>query len=159
MEIPSPLLCPSVSLPKSMKALLSVLILAAAAFNVLAADDLIIADFEKDTYAPWAATGEAFGPGPARGTLPGQMNVSGFNGERLVNSFFKGDDSTGSLTSPEFRIERKFIAFLIGGGKNAEKLALQLLVGGKVVRAPRVRMTGAEGARRSRRSRGRWRSL
>ena len=33
-----------------------------------AADDILIADFEKDTYAPWTVTGEAFGAGPARDT-------------------------------------------------------------------------------------------
>lgn len=96
-------------------------------------DDLLIADFEADTWAPWTATGEAFGSAPARGALPGQMHVDGFRGKGLVNSFVKGDDATGSLTSPEFRIERKFIAFLIGGGRSG-KLALQLVVDGKVVR-------------------------
>ena len=63
------------------------------------------------------------------------MQVDGFRGKGLVNSFFNGDDTTGTLTSPEFRIERKYIAFLIGGGKNDEKLALQLLVDGEVVRS------------------------
>jgi sucrose-6-phosphate hydrolase SacC (GH32 family) len=100
----------------------------------LHADDLMIADFEGESYAPWTVSGEAFGSGPAHGPLAGQMNVEGFIGKGLVNSFNKGDDSTGTLTSPEFRIERKFISFLIGGGRNAEKLSLQLLVDGKVVR-------------------------
>ena len=100
-----------------------------------AADDLIIADFEGDQYAPWTVSGEAFGSAPAKGPLPGQMNVEGFRGKGLVNSFNKGDDSTGTLTSPDFRIERKYLAFLIGGGMNGEKLALQLLVDGKVVRS------------------------
>lgn len=99
------------------------------------ADDILIADFEQDTYESWMVMGEAFGPGPAKGTLAGQMHVDGFRGKGLVNSFFNGDNSVGSLTSPEFRIERKFIAFLIGGGKNPEKLALQLLIDGKVVRS------------------------
>jgi sucrose-6-phosphate hydrolase SacC (GH32 family) len=101
----------------------------------VAADDILIADFEKDVYAPWAVSGEAFGPGPARGTLPGQMRVDGFRGDRLVNSFFNGDDTTGMLASPEFRIERNYISFLIGGGKNDERLALQLLVDGEIVRS------------------------
>jgi sucrose-6-phosphate hydrolase SacC (GH32 family) len=101
----------------------------------VAADDILIADFEMDTYAPWAVTGEAFGARPARGTLPGQMPVNGFRGKGLVNSFFDGDDTTGALESPEFRIERKYITFLIGGGKNHQKLALQLLVDGRVVRS------------------------
>lgn len=39
--------------------------------------DILIADFEGTSYGNWKATGEAFGPGPARGTLPGQMAVSG----------------------------------------------------------------------------------
>jgi sucrose-6-phosphate hydrolase SacC (GH32 family) len=117
------------------------------ATGAFAASDILIADFEGDNYAPWTVTGEAFGPGPAKGTLPGQMRVDGFKGERLVNSFFNGDNATGALTSPEFRIERKFIAFLIGGGKNDETLALQLLVDGKVVRSatgPNDRPGGTE---------------
>ena len=120
-----------------MNKLLKVILLSIAAFaapGLHAAGDLLLADFEADTYGAWTATGEAFGPGPARGTLPGQMDVSGFKGRGLVNTFCKGDDSTGTLTSPPFKIERRFIAFLVGGGLNAEKLALQLLVEGQVVR-------------------------
>ena len=36
----------------------------------------------------------------AHGTLPGQMDVSGFKGKGLVNSFHQGDVTTGTLTSP-----------------------------------------------------------
>ena len=73
--------------------------------------------------------------GPTKGALPGQMSVSGFKGKGLVNSFHKGDTSTGTLTSPPFPIERNFIGFLIGGGANPGKLAFQLLVDGRVVRS------------------------
>jgi len=100
-----------------------------------ATDDLLVADFEQATYGNWKVTGNAFGNAPAKGTLPGQMQVDGFQGQGLVNSFIDGDDSVGSLTSPEFTIERPYIAFLIGGGKNPEKLALQLLVENKIVRS------------------------
>lgn len=113
--------------------LLSALALAASSLH--AADDILVADFEGADYGSWKTAGEAFGPGPARGTLPGQMHVEGFKGKGLVNSFHKGDNTTGSLTSPEFKIERRYIGFLIGGGKNPEKLALNLLVGGKIVRS------------------------
>lgn len=116
------------------------------------ADELVIADFEQDTYGDWAVTGTAFGSGPARGTLPNQMTVEGFLGHGLVNSYFEGDASTGTLTSPEFRIERKFISFLIGGGKNEEKLALELLVNGKVVRhatGPNEKAGGSEALEQS----------
>ncbi len=111
------------------------LLISAMAGTTTGADDIVVADFEKDTYEGWTVTGEAFGPGPAKGTLPGQMQVDGYQGQGLVNSFFNGDNSVGSLTSPQFRVERKFISFLIGGGRNPEQLVLQLLVDGRVVRS------------------------
>jgi sucrose-6-phosphate hydrolase SacC (GH32 family) len=110
------------------------LLLGAASILAQNAPDLLIADFESTTYGDWKSTGEAFGPGPARGTLPGQMQVSGFKGERLVNSFNKGDGGTGTLASPPFKIERKFIGFLIGGGKDSERTCMNLLVDGRIVR-------------------------
>jgi sucrose-6-phosphate hydrolase SacC (GH32 family) len=119
-----------------MNSLLKTVALVASLVSIThGADDILIADFEKAAYAPWTVTGEAFGPGPARGTLPNQMHVDGFRGKGLANSFFNGDDTTGTLTSPAFRIERNYIAFLIGGGKSREQLALQLVVDGKVVRS------------------------
>lgn len=99
-----------------------------------AAPDVVIADFEGDNYGDWKTSGEAFGPGPAHGALPGQMPVSGFEGRGLVNSFFQGDDTTGSLTSPPFKIERHYIRFLIGGGDHANETCINLLASGRVAR-------------------------
>ena len=50
--------------------------------NSFAADDISIADFEDENYGSWKVTGEAFGPGPAQGTLPNQMDVTGYQGAR-----------------------------------------------------------------------------
>ncbi len=99
-----------------------------------AQDDLLIADFEGPDYGRWTVEGEAFGPGPAAGTLDRQMNVSGYRGKQLVNSFFRGDGTTGTLTSPPFKIERKLINFLIGGGGYENETYICLLVDGKAVR-------------------------
>ena len=96
--------------------------------------DRVIADFEAPTYGDWVVTGEAFGPGPAKGALAGQMSVGGYEGERLVNSFFKGDDSEGTLTSPDIPIDRKYLRFLIGGGRHPDELGIQLIIDGKAVR-------------------------
>lgn len=96
--------------------------------------DRLLADFEGDSYGDWKVEGQAFGQGPAAGTLPGQMPVSGFEGKRLVNSFVGGDGSTGLLTSPDFTIDRKRIHFLIGGGAHSGQTCMNLLVEGKVVR-------------------------
>ena len=97
------------------------------------ADDILINDFEAADYGRWKVEGTAFGPGPAKGTLPGQMEVSGYKGRRLVNSYFGGDGATGKLTSPAFTIERDYIKFLIGGGGFKGKTCMNLLIDGKVV--------------------------
>ena len=76
----------------------------------------VFEDFEAAGYDAWTTTGSAFGSGPASGTLPGQQPVSGFAGERLVNSFLDFDSSQGTLTSPTFRITRDYINLLVGGG-------------------------------------------
>ncbi len=79
----------------------------------------VFQDFEAAGYGGWTATGTAFGSGPARGTLPGQQDVSGFSGSGLVNSFAGGDGAQGTLTSPTFRISKDYVNFLIGGGAHA----------------------------------------
>ena len=109
-------------------------LLAVSCRNLHAADDILIADFEGKDYGGWKVEGTAFGDGPARGTLPGQMHVDGFRGKGLVNSFLGGDNSTGTLTSPSFKIRRDFINFLVGGGMHAGKTCMDLIVEGKVVR-------------------------
>jgi len=101
------------------------------AVGLYAGDDIVIADFE-DGYGEWQAEGDAFGSAPAKGKIGGQQHVSGFAGKGLVNTFLKGDTSTGTLTSPAFEVKRKYIAFLIGGGAHKDT-CLQLLVDGKPV--------------------------
>jgi fructan beta-fructosidase len=99
-----------------------------------ASPDLLIAGFESETYQNWKVTGDAFGPGPAAGALPGQMAVDGYLGRRLVNSFHQGDKTVGTLTSPTFQIERRYIQFLIGGGKHPGQTCINLHSDGKIVR-------------------------
>lgn len=119
---------------------------------VQARNEVLITDFEGRNYGDWKVTGEAFGPGPAQGTLAGQMPVSGYLGRGLVNSFFKGDGTTGTLTSPPFTISRHYINFLLGGGKAPGITCINLLVDGKTVRTatgPNDRQGGTERLDRS----------
>jgi len=95
---------------------------------------IVLADFEISDYGKWEAAGEAFGNGPAMGTLAGQQEVSGFEGKGLVNTFLGGDGPGGTLTSPSFEISRKFINFLIGGGGHAGETCINLIIDGKIVR-------------------------
>lgn len=102
-----------------------------------------LADFEGSTYSSpigdWTTTGDAFGTGPARGTLPDQQQVTGYLGSGLADSYLNGDTSTGTLTSPAFTIDKKYLDFLIGGGYHSANYdaptAVELLVDGKVVRS------------------------
>ena len=105
----------------------------AASSAVVVADDILIADFEAADYGPWKVEGTAFGKGPAKGTLPNQMHVSGYEGKGLVNTYLGGDGPTGKLTSPAFTIERNYIKFLIGGGGHKGKTCMNLLIDGEVV--------------------------
>ncbi|MCA9667994.1 MAG: hypothetical protein KC503_20490 [Myxococcales bacterium] len=82
-------------------------------------------------YVGWVARGIAFGPGPARGTLPGQLRVTGYRGKRLASSFHGGDPATGSLTSERFVLRGDTISFLVGGSRRVA--AFELLVEGRVM--------------------------
>ena len=93
----------------------------------------LLADFEGKDYGGWKVEGEAFGTAPPLGTLAGQHPVTGYLGQGLVNSFRNGDATTGTLTSPKFTIDHKYIAFLIGGGRHPGKTEMQLLIDGRIV--------------------------
>ena len=106
--------------------------------------DIVFEDFEKETYEGWTIEGAAFGTGPfERAKIPQYQGDVGGEGKRVVNSHASApggdigakDDATGKLTSREFKIERHFIAFLIGGGDNPGKTCVNLLVDGKAVRS------------------------
>ncbi len=97
-------------------------------------NEVVFADFEGTNWGDWRVVGEAFGRGPAQGTLPGQQAVSGFQGRGFANSFVGGDKSTGTLTSAEFTISKPYLSFLLGGGNRPGDACVNLVVDGKVVR-------------------------
>ena len=99
--------------------------------------DIVIADFESDTYGEWKVEGDAFGTGPTDGH---KLQVTGYRGRKLVNSFGTGDSAIGAITTPPFEINRRFLAFLIGGGRHAGETGVELLVDGKSQRSA----TGAD---------------
>jgi fructan beta-fructosidase len=106
----------------------------------LLAQDIVLADFEEANYVwlpggNWTATGTAFGNGPAHGTLTNQGTVDGYLGNGFVDSYLNGDASTGTLTSPPFVIQKKYIKFLLGGGNWRGQTCVNLLINGQIVRS------------------------
>ena len=78
--------------------------------------------------------GQAFTGMPCKGTASGQQPVSGFVGKQLLNSFDKGGDGlTGIIQSPEFNIGKRYLKFLVGGGSQADRTSVNLVVDGKIV--------------------------
>ena len=96
-------------------------------------DEIVFETFENG-YGIWSVSGDAFGTEPAAGTLRNQNPVTGFQGQGLVNTFRNGDATRGRLTSKPFPISRRYIAFLIGGGGQAERTCMNLRVDGRIVR-------------------------
>ena len=83
--------------------------------------DVVFQDFEAATTFEalgWTPTGDFVGKGPALGTLPPQQPVSGYLGDRLVNTFINLDASKGTITSPAFTVASKYINLLVGGGRH-----------------------------------------
>ncbi|WP_329000393.1 non-lysosomal glucosylceramidase [Kribbella sp. NBC_00709] len=107
--------------------------------------DILFETWDRTTYDGWTVTGDAFGAGPVTAAetpdgfrrpfgLRTELNVSG----RFVTSYnFRAagdpDGYTGSLTSRDFVIERRFVTAWVGGGHHQGETCLNVVVDGEVV--------------------------
>jgi non-lysosomal glucosylceramidase len=103
--------------------------------------DVMFENWDHDNYEGWTVTGAAFGNAPAvKAKMPEYQGDVGGPGARLANSHATApgkdvgekDNQTGTLTSREFKIERDYITFWIGGGGHSGTTCLNLLIGDKV---------------------------
>lgn len=102
--------------------------------DALFPDGEVFEDFE-DSFAKWTVSGKAFSSLPAKESYSNQQKVSGYVGSGFANSFYAGDNSTGTLRSESFRVTKPFINFYVGGGSHEGKTSVNLLVNNKVVRS------------------------
>ena len=99
-------------------------------------DDIVIADFESEFGSDWKATGTAFSSKkPAGGEELSRLEIQNASGRGVASSEMEGDGPQGVLVSPEFKIERRYLTFIIGGGDHEHVTCLDLLIDGKVVRS------------------------
>jgi len=114
------------------------------------ADDLLFenSDLEKGDLTNWTAEGDAFTAQPTKGdnSMIRKKEPSGQQGEYWIGTFEKydgktgrpgmrrGDKAIGTLTSKPFKLAKRYINFLVGGGANAAKVGVRILHGGKLTR-------------------------
>ena len=103
--------------------------------SVCAAEEVVIADFKDSGYGEWKATGTAFQKGPATGDLLTKLEIENAGGAGVASSEVEGDKPMGTLTSPDFKISKRYISFRIGGGNYEVHTCLNLLINGQVVRS------------------------
>jgi uncharacterized protein (DUF608 family) len=105
--------------------------------------EIVVEDFDKETYEGWKVEGTAFGTGPiSKANIPGYQGDVGGPSRRVVNSHATApggtieekDQHIGKLTGRPFVIERNYLSFWIGGGNHPEKTCLNLVIDGKIVR-------------------------
>ena len=99
------------------------------------ANDLAIGHFGSDNYGNWKLTGTAFKSGPATGGQLAKLGIENARDNRVVSSGIDGDGPTGTLTSPEFKIARHYISFLISGGDYEHDTCVNLLINGKIAKS------------------------
>lgn len=100
--------------------------------------NIVFEDFENG-YGEWKTEGSAFGDRPLSEDYKTSHVVSNFSGKQYICSYhpYKAegnpDDRTGSLSSPEFIIDSKYISFLVAGGNHKNKTCVNLQIGDKTV--------------------------
>jgi sucrose-6-phosphate hydrolase SacC (GH32 family) len=88
----------------------------------------VLATFDESLPTGWKREGKAFEIAPS-------SSVTGALGPGVLHSGRSGEDTTGSVTSAPFPLKQwDYLSFLVGGGRNKEKLAVELIVGNQVVR-------------------------
>jgi sucrose-6-phosphate hydrolase SacC (GH32 family) len=99
------------------------------------ADELAIGHFGGTNYGDWKPAGTAFNSGPAAGAQLDKLRIENARDQRVVSSEVEGDGPTGTLTSPVFKIARKYLSFRISGGDYEHDTCINLLIRGRIVRS------------------------
>lgn len=88
-------------------------------------------DFSNVDLRAWLRAGSAFDRFPSHAPAQGQAGIAGRVGP-FANSFTdeQGDAAIGALQSPPFRIEGDVITLRVGGGRDADRLRVMLIVDG-----------------------------
>jgi fructan beta-fructosidase len=99
------------------------------------AGDLTIGHIGSTNFGDWTAAGTAFNSGPAASDQFARLGIENARDNQVISSGIDGDGPMGTLTSPEFKIVRKYISFLVSGGDFERDTYVNLLVNGEIVKS------------------------
>ncbi len=107
--------------------------------NQLANGDLLITNFEQRDLGRmktwgWQFQGDAFNREFRLGTQKLRARVGRYEGKWFLTTVTENPKSTGTLTSPSFKIERPYVSFFLSGGSSPTMLQANLIIEGKVIR-------------------------
>jgi len=96
-------------------------------------DDIIVTDFEQG-YASWTNEGVSFGNSPfliseGQNTVQGGYSKTG----SAVASASSDPGVTGTLTSPEIRVEKRYLVFLFSASNSPDSVGIRLLRDGEEI--------------------------
>jgi hypothetical protein len=91
-------------------------------------------DFDGAGLELWTRTGRAFERFPRRRRAAGQQQIFGHD-EEFVSSYHNrlGDRATGTLRSPPFILQGDQLVLRVGGGRDPDRLRVELIVAGRTV--------------------------
>ncbi len=111
----------------------------------LAADQTLVFDFEDPAWTGWQKSGGAWGYGPVADLLDEHhVIVAGATGHRFAASMTGGHKATGRVTSPPFTIAGTRLTMLLGGGLDATKLRVELVVADAIAGVAAVPTPGGD---------------
>ena len=101
--------------------------------------DLLITNFEQRDLGRmrawgWQFQGDSFNREFRLGTSKLRARVGRYEGKWFLTTVTENPKSTGTLTSPSFKIERPYVSFFLSGGSSPTMLQANLIIEGKVVR-------------------------
>lgn len=104
---------------------------------------IVFEDFESSTFKHWKVVGNAFKIPGNRNNIYYPETVNGFEGKNFAFSFGQDHDlEKGLLISETFKISRKYITFLVGGGNHPDTTCIKLVVNNNIVHSSTGLNTG-----------------
>jgi len=90
--------------------------------------EILIADFEGNTFSEWKSEGTAFGDAP---TIVNETNMNLISGNKGIGLLYSSGIDTGVIKSPVLKVQRRYLAFLMSCRDVPDRLGVEILLDGQ----------------------------